>query len=445
MPLRPYQSELVERTRQAWREGYHAPCIVLGCGGGKSVIVAEIARRTTFNGKKVMFLVHRQELVQQIIRTFIRWGVDMNYCDVMMVQTAARRIKKLSKPALIITDENHHSLALSYKKIYDAFPDVLRVGVTATPVRLNGDGLGDVNDKLIIGPSTKWLIDHNCLAPYDYYAPSVADLSGLHIKMGEFVTADVEKAMIKKAVFGDVIGYYRQLADGKKAVCYCSSVKHSLATAEEFREAGINAVHIDGTTPDAERNRIISDFRAGRITILCNVDLISEGFDVPDCECAILLRPTQSLTLYIQQSMRCMRYRPGKRAIILDHVGNYARFGMPDDDRLWSLEKRKRNIKKEAAENAEKVKQCPECYYTFGAPPPGQPCICPHCGYVFPVKSREIETSESTELIHIEGFRLDFSSPDDCSSYSDLLAYAKKKGYQRGWAFYEARKRGFIY
>lgn len=445
MPLRPYQSELVEQTRQAWREGYHAPCIVLGCGGGKSVIVAEIARRTTFNGKKVLFLVHRQELVQQIIRTFIRWGVDMNYCDVMMVQTAARRIKKLSKPALIITDENHHSLALSYKKIYDAFPDVVRVGVTATPIRLNGDGLGDVNDKLIIGPSTKWLIDHNCLAPYDYYAPSVADLSGLHIKMGEFVTADVEKAMIKKAVFGDVIGYYRQLADGKKAVCYCSSVKHSLATAEAFREAGINAVHLDGTTPDVERNRIISDFRAGRITILCNVDLISEGFDVPDCECAILLRPTQSLTLYIQQSMRCMRYRPGKRAIILDHVGNYARFGMPDDEREWTLEKRKRNIRKEAKENEEKVRQCPECFFTFSAPPPGSEVICPHCGYVFPKKTREVETEESAKLIHIDGFRLDFSDADDCQSYSDLLLYAKKKGYKNGWAFYEARKRGFIY
>ena len=99
MPLRPYQSELVEQTRQAWREGYHAPCIVLGCGGGKSVIVAEIARRTTFNGKKVLFLVHRQELVQQIIRTFIRWGVDMNYCDVMMVQTAARRCGAEAKEA----------------------------------------------------------------------------------------------------------------------------------------------------------------------------------------------------------------------------------------------------------------------------------------------------------------------------------------------------------
>ena len=445
MPLRPYQNDLVEGVRQAWREGYKAPCIVLGCGGGKSVITAEIARRTTWRGNRVLFLVHRQELVQQIVRTFLGWGVDMNYCDVMMVQTATRRIKKLKKPALIITDENHHSLAQSYKRIYEAFPDVLRVGVTATPVRLNGDGLGDVNDKLIIGPSTKWLIENNCLAPYDYYAPSVADLTGLHIKMGEFVTAEVEKAMLKKAVFGDVIRYYNQLASGKKAICYCSSVKHSIATAQAFCDAGINAVHIDGTTPDAERDRIISDFRSGRITILCNVDLISEGFDVPDCECSILLRPTQSLTLYIQQSMRCMRYRRGKKALILDHVGNYARFGMPDEDREWTLEKRKRNIKKEAQENEEKVRQCPECFYTFASPPPGQTAICPNCGYAFPKKSRELNNEQNTELIHIDGFRLDFSSADDCHSYSDLLSYAKKKGYKKGWAFYEARKRGYIY
>ena len=131
-------------------------------------------------------------------------------------------MKKLPKPALIITDENHHSLAQSYKRIYEHFSDVPRVGVTATPVRLNGDGLGDVNDKLIIGVSTKWLIEHNCLAPYDYYAPSVADLTGLHTKMGEYVASEIEKAMTKNTVFGDVIKYYRQLADGKKAVCYCS-------------------------------------------------------------------------------------------------------------------------------------------------------------------------------------------------------------------------------
>ena len=142
--------------------------------------------------------------------------------------------------------------------------------------------------------------------------------------------------------------------------------------------------------------------------------------------------------------MRCMRYRDGKKALILDHVGNYARFGMPDEDREWTLEKRKRNIKKEAQENEEKVRQCPECFYTF-AFPPGQAAICPHCGYAFPKKSRELNNEQNTELIHIDGFRLDFSSADDCHSYSDLLSYAKKKGYKKGWAFYEARKRGYIY
>lgn len=444
MQLRPYQNDVVEQTRQAWRQGYKAPCIVLPCGGGKSCIVAEMARRTTWNGKRVMFLVHRRELVEQIFKTFVRWGVLMDLCDIGMVQTFTRRLKKLKKPALIITDENHHSLAQSYKRIYEYFPDVPRVGVTATPVRLNGDGLGDVNDKLIIGVSAKWLIDNNCLAPYDYYAPDVADLTGLHTKMGEYVTADIEKAMVKNTVFGDVIKYYKQLAYGKKAVCYCASIKHSEATAKAFRDAGIAACHIDGSTPKSERDRIISDFRNGKITVLCNVDLISEGFDVPDCECAILLRPTHSLTLFIQQSMRCMRYRPGKRAIIIDHVGNYARHGMPDDDREWTLEKKPKAEKKKQ-EQGDKVRQCPECFFTFAAPPPCQQAVCPHCGYVFPKQERQLETSEATELIKVEGFKLDLSSPADCKTYPELIQYAKKHGYKTGWAYYQAKKRGLIY
>ena len=275
MNLRPYQNDLVEQVRGAWREGFKAPCIVLGCGGGKSCIVAEIARRTTWNGKRVLFLVHRRELVDQIFRTFVRWGVMMDLCTVGMVQTITRRLKKLPRPALIITDENHHSTAATYQKIYDFFSDVPRVGVTATPVRLNGDGLGDVNDKLIIGKSTKWLIDNHYLAPYDYYAPSVADLTGLHTRMGEYVREDIEKAMIKNTVFGDVVHYYRRLANGRRAVCYCASIRHSEATAAAFRDAGIPAAHIDGTTPMAERDRIIKAFRDGEVTILCNVDLIS--------------------------------------------------------------------------------------------------------------------------------------------------------------------------
>lgn len=441
--LRPYQNDVVEQLRTAWRQGFKAPCIVLPCGGGKSCILAEMARRTTWRGKRIMFIVHRRELVEQIYTTFVRWGVDMRYCNVGMVQTFTRRLPKLPKPDLIMTDENHHSLAASYKRIYDYFPDVLRVGVTATPRRLNGDGLGDVNDKLIIGVSAKWLIENNCLAPYDYYAPAVADLTGLKVKMGEYVASEIESAMIKKAVFGDVIKYYKQLADGKKAVCYCAGIKHSEATAAAFTSAGIPAKHIDGGTPDAERAETIKAFRKGDIKILCNVDLISEGFDVPDCECAILLRPTQSLTLYIQQSMRCMRYRDGKRAVIIDHVGNYARFGLPDDDREWSLEKKDRT-KKAKTEDDIKVRMCPECFFTF-EPQNVKPVVCPHCGYVFPQKGRtELEEENAAQLVKIEGFHLDFSSPDECGSYKELLEYAKKKGYNPGWAFYQARERGMI-
>ncbi len=441
--LRPYQNDLVEKVRQAWRQGARAPCIVLPCGGGKSCIVAEMARRTTFGGKRVLFLVHRRELVEQIVHTFRRWGVLMDLCDVMMVQTATRRLHKLKKPALIITDENHHSLAQTYRRIYDYFAAVPRVGVTATPVRLNGDGLGDVNDRLIVGVTAKWLIENGCLAPYDYYAPDVADLTGLHTQRGEYVAADIEKAMIKNTVFGDVIKYYRQLAAGKKAVCYCVSIKHSQATADTFNANGIPAAHIDGTTPKAERDRIIADFRKGKVQVLCNVDLISEGFDVPDCECAILLRPTKSLTLYIQQSMRCMRYRAGKRAVIIDHVGNYARHGMPDDDREWTLDKKPKQQKKQQAEQ-KPVHQCPECFFTFGTVPGQRVTHCPHCGYMFPVKERELETDDSVGLVKVEGFKLDLSSPNDCTTYPELLEYAKAHGYKAGWAYYQAKRRGLI-
>lgn len=440
--LRPYQNDLLEQLRAAWRKGFKAPCIVLPCGGGKSCILAEMARRTAANGKRVLFLVHRRELVEQIIKTFVGWGVDMRLCDVMMVQTASRRLARLKKPALIMTDENHHSSAQSYKRIYEHFPDVLRVGVTATPVRLGGSGLGDVNDKLIIGVSAKWLIENRCLAPYDYYAPDVADLTGVRTKMGEFVAADIEKAMIKNAVFGDVIAYYRKLADGKKAVCYCAGIKHSKAMAESFSEAGIPAAHIDGETEKGERSRIISDFRSGKIRILCNVDLISEGFDVPDCECAILLRPTQSLTLYIQQSMRCMRYAEGKRAVIIDHVGNYARFGLPDDDREWSLEKKPKKQREQSEEI--KAKMCPECFLTFSPPDNADTIVCPHCGHVFEKKERRDIRQETAELKKIEGFKLRYDDPRECHSYSELLAYAKQKGYKRGWAYFKAKEYGFL-
>ncbi len=357
--LRQYQLDLIEQVRQAYREGARRPCIVLPCGGGKSVITAEIARKATQKGNRVLFVVHRRELVDQIRLTFYNWDVDMSLCRVEMVQTACRRLKKMPEPRLIITDENHHCLAASYRKIYAAFPDAQCLGVTATPIRLNGGGLEDVNDRLVEGVSAKWLIENGYLPPYGYFAPAVTDLSGLHTSRGEYVTSDVVDALDKSVIYGDVIGHYKKLASARKAICYCASIKHYEAMAERFSDAGIPAAHIDGGTGKYERQHIIEQFRTGEIMVLCNVDLISEGFDVPDCSCAILLRPTQSLTLFIQQSMRCIRPQPGKRAVIIDHVGNYTRFGMPDDDREWSLEPKK------MVENKNKIRQCPECFFTF--------------------------------------------------------------------------------
>ena len=412
-------------------------CFALRLSGGKSVIAAEIAKSATDKGNRVLFIVHRVELVEQIVATFKWWGVNMDLCRVGMVQTICRRLTKIHKPKLLIVDECHHGLANSYKKIYSFFSDVLSISISATPIRLNGGGLGDVNDKLVIGVSTKWLIENGYLAPYEYYAPTVADLTGLHVQRGEFITDEVMKKLNKSAIYGDVINYYRQLSDGKQAICYCASIEHSQNMAEQFNAAGIRAAHIDGETAKQERADIIARFRSGDIKILCNVDLISEGFDVPDCNTAILLRPTKSLTLYIQQSMRCMRYKPGKTAVIIDHVGNYARFGLPDMDREWDLTPKKPGKKKEESEI--NIRQCPRCFYTHE-----WATACPHCGYVYPIKERTLDEIKTAHLEQIKGVVLDYTTPNECGTLTELQAYGKAHGYKPGWSWYQAKRRGIV-
>lgn len=439
MELRDYQISAINNVHKAWAQGYKRPCVVMPCGAGKSVTVAEMAKRTTLNGKQVLFLVHRQELCEQIYNTFCDYGVDMTKCEVGMVQTVSRRLERMLKPSLIITDENHHCLAASYRKIYDRWSDVHCVGVTATPVRLNGGGLGEVNDKLIIGPTVRQLIERKCLADFDYYAPPVSDLSGLKAKRsGDFTPEDIEKALNKPKIYGDVISYYRQLAQDKQAICYCATINHSRTMAEEFNRSGISAAHIDGDTPSARRSEIIQQFRRGELKILCNVDLISEGFDVPDCAASILMRPTKSLTLYIQQAMRSMRYKEGKRAIIIDHVGNVHRFGLPDQEFEWSLEPARKRPSKKAEEAAEvNVLQCPKCFFTHK---PDREC--PNCGYVYPVKEhKEIETKEA-RLERITETVRHYSQPKQCRNRAELAAFGKLKGYKPGWAYYAAKEIG---
>jgi len=438
MELRDYQKELLNEVMAALDEGCKAPCVVLPCGGGKSVILAEIAKIYTHSDKRVLFLVHRKELCAQIFSTFVRYGVRMENCDIEMVQTVSRHLKQQRHPDLIITDENHHSLAKTYKRIYKHFSDVPRVGVTATPERLDGSGLYDVNDILIIGKTAKWLIENSYLAPYSYFAPLV-EMPKFRTSHGEFIQSDVADYFNrnKSKIYGDVISHYKRLADGKKAICYLPTVEFSKQTAAEFTSSGIPAAHIDGTTPKTERDDIIAKFRSGEIQILCNVDIVSEGFDVPDCECAILLRPTKSLTLFIQQSMRCMRYAPGKKAIIIDHVDNIRRHGFPDAEREWLLEGHPK--KKRSSEMP--VKICPWC----GCAVHLKATVCPQCGKPFEVEESTLQKVEA-ELVDVTENPVQYYlTPSECRNVEELKEYARLHHYKPGWVYYQQKNRGWLH
>ncbi|HBL5916184.1 TPA: DEAD/DEAH box helicase family protein [Listeria monocytogenes] len=409
-------------------------------GSGKSVILAEIIRRTTENKNHVLFLVHRKELIDQIQNTLEVSGVDMKHVTLGMVQTIVRRLDHTPQPELIVIDESHHILANSYKKIIEYFHEARVIGFTATPVRINGGGLGDINDTLIEKVNVKWLIENQFLASYKYYAPEIVQTETLNVKRtGEFDMTSLDDQFNKRMIWGDVIKHYQKLANGEQAILYASSIYQSEKMAASFNALGIPSAHIDGKTPKPIRDDIIKRFREGEIKVLCNLDLIGEGFDVPDCSTVIMLRPTQSLSLYIQQSMRGMRYQTGKTAIIIDHVGNVKRFGLPDMERTWSLAPHKgSNTTKAGAP----VKICKECFMTVSQTAKK----CSHCGHEFKVEVKPMQVDEAAELQEITEavFKVNYSSPSECTNMKELYEYAKEHNYKRGWAFHQGKARGFI-
>lgn len=439
MELRPYQKDLVNKIRQAICEGCHRVCAVLGCGGGKSVIIATIAKAATDKGNRVLFLVHRKELVNQIKRTMDRQGVDPFLCSVSMVQTVSRMktLARTTPPSLIIVDEAHHALAAGYLRIFDYFPQATVVGFTATPQRMGTGGLGKVFQQLVESVSTKWLIQNHYLAPYHLYSVPLTDVKGIRTSHGDYDQKEIAKLMDKGTIFGGTVASWLQQAKGKKTIVYCASIKTSRATAEAFQAHGIPAAHLDGETPKAERDRIVQEFREGKILVLCNADLFGEGFDVPDCEAVQLLRPTKSLTLFIQQAMRPMRINPAdpsKEAIILDHVGNYTRHGFPDDDHDWSLAEKKKKKKAETT-----TRQCPICYHVFiPEPGPGQ-IKCPFCGHLFEEKRAPRAEQEELDGVTLEEIKESpYSDYRKATTWQQLEFFRKGKHYKLGWSLHKA-------
>lgn len=425
--LREYQADLINNIRQSIKHGHKSIVSVLGCGGGKSVIQAEISRSATDKGNTVLFLVHRKELCEQIANTFTAQGVDMDRCSVSMVQTVSRHIDKLPEPQIIITDEAHHSTANSYKKIYNAFPDALRLGFTATPCRLNAGGLGEVYEDLITSVSTQWLIENHYLSPYKYYSVKLADTSGLHIKAGDYKADEVAELMQNSEIYGETVKQWEKLAKNKKTIAYCASVEAAEETAEQFRQAGYTAASLSGSTPKELRAQIMQDFRDSKIMILTNCELFGEGLDVPDCECTVLLRPTQSLTLYIQQSMRSMRYMPGKTAIIIDHVGNCYLHGLPDDDREWTLEPKAKQA------NMVKIRECPMCFSVY--PPTKQKC--PYCGYAavkeIQRKEKQVVEIDLVEMKRQDDIRNTKLVDAELETWAEIVEFQKLHKYKFAW------------
>lgn len=376
--------ELVNEARSELQKGKHAVLIVSPAGSGKSVIIAEIARLTVSKGGHVLFMVHRKELVEQIIHSFQKQGVDLQHCTIMTVGKIKNRLGKLPKPNLIITDETHHSLAKTYRTIYEYYPQVARLGFTASPWRMNGKGLGEVYDSMVLGKSVKWLIAHHYLAPYRYFSINTVNADQLQkSSTGEFTNNSISDA-IGKTIFGDVVENYQKLANNQQAILYAHNVEYSQRYASEFNSHGISAVHCDAKTPAKKRHEIMSDFKAGKIKILCNVDLVGEGLDAPDVPVVMLLRPTASLVVHIQQSMRGMRYKPDKTSIIIDQVGNVYRLGLPDDEHHWTLDDWK--------ENAIRIITCQSCFATFHKwKNVDGKRVCPLCGAPAPVEDRDYD------------------------------------------------------
>jgi len=435
--LRPYQVDLHAEARAHLQRGIAAILIQSPTGSGKTVLIAHMLKNAKDRGYRAWFIVHRRELVKQSVSTLTEAaGVSVGIVaagaapsrneaiQICLVNTLANRLHMMPPPNLIVFDEAHHLAAGSWAKIQAAFPNAVHVGLTATPQRLDGRGLGAHFRELVTGPSVATLIEQGYLSPYRLYAPGGADLSKVHTLGGDYNKKELADAMQQSPVVGDALTHYQKHAMGKRAIVFMWSIDSSKEIAARFNDAGIPAAHIDGKTPDDQRDAMIQSFRSGNTLVLTNVDLFGEGFDLPAIECAFLLRPTQSLSLYLQQVGRALRPFPGKKeALIFDHANNCKLHGLPDDDREWSLAGRKRRTRDDSCT----VKQCPKCYAMNLA----SVMVCKYCGYKWVIQSRDIEQGEGelseVDLAAQRAARKQEES--ECRTFEELVALGHLRGY----------------
>lgn len=447
--LRPYQTTLLNEARAVMKAGCKSFLITSPTGSGKTRLTVEMLKLAASAGKRCWFVVHRRELLKQSLLAFAAEGVTAGIIgtgyiaepkhaiQICGIAALPRRMHDYPKPDLVVFDEAHHCNAKSWSAVKAALSSSFHIGLTATPERLDGKGLGEHFSRIVHGPSVSWLIEQGFLSPYRLFAPPGIDTRGLRTVAGDYSKRQLGLAADKPTITGDAVRHYQRLAAGKQAVVFAVSIEHSKHIVAQFQSAGISALHIDGETDGRERDRGMERFKAGQVNVLCNVDLFGEGVDVPGIEVAILLRPTQSLGLYLQQVGRALRPAPGKReAIILDHAGNAGRYGLSDDGRQWSLAGHAGSRAKR--EQEVHVRICPKC---FAAQAPGSQ-TCRYCGTAFGKTDREIKQEEG-ELVEFQRTE-SRKEVGRARTEAELVAIGVRRGYKNPshWASSILRARG---
>lgn len=460
--LRNYQIDLIKDIKESMLAGHRRIMVQSPPRSGKTVVMATIAKQATDKGKRVLFFSHRKEINQQVAETFQRGGVDLFKVTIGTVGSLVRKLAKLPPPDLILVDEAHHIKASQYQTILRYFNRACQLFFTGTPIRLDGSGFHDLAEDLVTGKSIRWLQESGNIAPFQYYSINLLDMAKLKKRSGEFTNNSVDEALDFKTVHGDYISHYERLAKGKQAIVYAHSVEYAERVAKRFFEHGYQSAVVSGKTPQSERESLMEAFRQGRLTIMVNVNLFTEGIDLPGVDVCIMLRPTASLSLYLQFAMRALNPREGKTAILIDHVGNHIRHGLPNDDRDWSLDGVKKT--KKASEKAPVT--CDECFATFYREKM-EDGKCPYCGFEI-VKKKAIEDLEreetdgelveidqGMEFVWLNGEQVEVKREEavvyrrvmtygrqysKCQNLAELKAFRLIHGYAPGWLWHKQKE-----
>lgn len=456
--LYDYQEQAVKKLRDFIRYGNKRLLLVAPTGSGKGTLATHMVTRAAERGKNVLFLVNRRELVKDTSRRLDRLGLDHGIImagtdrrkpwlnvHVASIDTLNRR--EVVPPAdLIFADEAHFSVSPTWQKVLDKYFGVPVIGMTATPIRADGRGLGEMYEVLIPGPSVAELTQRGFLVPARIFAPAAPDLSGVTIKDGEYNQKQVAKVLDRPKLIGDIVSHWMRLGRGRPTVCFGVNVEHSKHIVAQFEAAGVRAVHVDANTPDDAteqhigREKTWAGLADGSIEVCCSVGIISYGWDVPPVSCAILARSTKSLALYLQQVGRVLRTHPSKTdALILDHAGACLEHGFPDDEREWTLEglRKKPKLPSDAVQC---VRMCRACFLAY----PSTRDKCPECGEPYEVRDTvpEFTAGELQEMTAENRPAYTIRKLSKNPRIAELQQTAAEKGYKPGWVFMQARKMG---